>query len=322
MSAAASEKDVVLGTGALGRAVARQLLQAGRRVRLVNRSGQLDEPPAGAELHRADLTDPAAAALACAGSQTAYLCANVPYNDWPRQWPPLVAGILAGAIASGAKLVYGDNLYAYGPVNGPIREDCPEVATGKKGRLRARLAKPFLDAHRAGQVRVAIGRASDFFGPWAAETSAIGSRVIPAALAGRRGMVLGDIDQPHTYTYIDDYARGLVTLGTRDEALGQIWHVPSAATTTTRKMLEMVWAEAGGSSQAAGKLNVMVMRRGMVKVVGLFNPIVRELDEMMYEWEKPYVVDHSKFERVFGTHVTAHDQAIADTVAWFRSRQK
>jgi len=308
--------DVVLGTGALGRAVASHLLRDGRRVRLVNRSGHLAEPPPGAALHAADLTDPAAARQACAGASTIYLCANVPYTDWPRRWPPLAAGILEGAIASGAKLVYGDNLYAYGPVNGPIREDCPAAATGRKGRVRAAIATLFLQAHRDGKARVAIGRASDFFGPWAAETSAIGSRVVPAALAGKRGMVLGDIDQRHTYTYIDDYARGLITLGTRDAALGQSWHVPSAPTTTTRAMLDMVWAEAG-----TGKPRVTTMRHGMVKLVGLFSPIVRELDEMMYEWDRPYVVDHAKFERAFGAPVTPHAEAIRDTVAWFRSRK-
>lgn len=307
--------DVVLGTGALGRAVASRLLGAERRVRLVNRSGRMEQAPQGAELQAADLTDHDSARRVCAGAETVYLCANVPYTHWPQRWPPLAAGILAGAIASGAKLVYGDNLYAYGPVNGPIREDCPEMATGKKGKVRAELTQLFLAAHRAGQVRVAVGRASDFFGPWAAETSAIGSRVVPAALTGKRGMVLGDIDQPHTYTYIDDYARGLITLGTRDEALGQVWHVPSAPTTTSRALLERVWAEA-----ETGKPRVMTMRRGMVRLVGLFNPLVRELDEMMYEWEKPYVVDHSKFERAFGAPVTPHAEAIRSTVGWFRSQ--
>jgi nucleoside-diphosphate-sugar epimerase len=283
---------------------------------MINRSGRLEDPPAGAELQAADLNDHDAARQACAGAASIYLCANVPYTDWPRGWPPLAAGILAAATASGAKLVFGDNLYSYGPVDGPIREDCPAVATGKKGRLRAQLAETFLAAHRAGQVRVAIGRASDFFGPWAEQTSALGSRVVPAALSGKRGMVLGDIDRLHTYTYIDDYARGLVTLGSRDAALGQVWHVPSAPTLTTRALLEMVWAEAG-----TGKPRVMAMRRGMVKVVGLFNPLVRELDEMMYEWEKPYVVDHSKFERAFGATITPHAEAIRNTVAWFRNRK-
>ena len=132
--------DVVLGTGALGRAVAEELLRRGRRVRLVNHSGRLAAPPAGADLAAADLTDADAAQAACAGAETAYLCANVPYTDWPAKWPPLAAGILEGAARAGAKLVYGDNLYSYGFVAGPLREDLPAAAANVKGRVRARIA--------------------------------------------------------------------------------------------------------------------------------------------------------------------------------------
>jgi nucleoside-diphosphate-sugar epimerase len=308
--------DVVLGAGALGRAVADELLTAGRRVRLVNRGGRVPAAPAGVTTHAADLTDPAAAAAACAGATTAYVCANVPYTEWPRLWPPLAAGILEGASRAGARLVYGDNLYGYGHVAGPLREDAPVAATGRKGRIRAAIAASYLEAHRAGRVRVAIGRASDFYGPWAEGSSLLGSRVIPAALAGRAGSVIGDIDQPHTYTFIRDYARGLVTLGTREEALGQAWHVPSAPTVTTRELLRIVWRECG----QAGEPRVRALRGWAVRLLGLASPIMRELAEMMYEWEHPWVVDHAAFERAFGASPTPHDQALRETVAWFRAR--
>jgi len=307
--------DVVLGTGALGRAVADELLALGRRVRLVNRSGRLEQPPAGAALHAADLTDAGAAAAACAGGATAYLCANVPYTDWPARWPALAAGTLEGASRAGARLVYGDNLYAYGPVDGPLREDLPYAATGAKGRVRAAIATRFLEAHRAGRVRVTIGRASDFYGPWATDSSLLGSRVIPAALAGKTAQVIGDVDQPHTFTFIRDYARGLVALGTRDEALGQAWHVPSAGTVTQRALLALVWQEAG-----TGAPRFSAAPGWMVRGLGLFVPLMRELGEMMYEWERPYVVDHSKFEKAFGAAPTPHRDAIRETVAWFRGR--
>ena len=306
--------DVVLGTGALGRAVADELLGRGRRVRLVNRSGQLAEPPAGATLLAADLTDAGAAQTACAEADTVYLCANAPYTDWLAKWPPLATGSLEGAARAGAKLVYGDNLYAYGPVDGPLREDLPAAPTGVKGRVRAGIATRFLEAHRAGLVRVAIGRASDFYGPWATDSSLLGSRVIPAALAGKAGQVIGDVDQPHTFTFIRDYARGLATLGARDEALGQVWHVPSAETTTQRALLAMVWQEAG-----AGAPRFSAAPGWLVRAFGLFSPIMRELAEMLYEWERPYVVDHSKFERAFGAPATPHREAIRETVAWFRA---
>lgn len=308
--------DVVLGTGALGRAVAAELVARGRRVRLVNRSGRLDGAPEGAEVRAADLTDPGAARSACAGADTAYLCANVPYTDWPVKWPPLAAGILEGGAQAGVKLVYGDNLYAYGPVDGPLYEDRPAAAIGVKGRVRAGIAARFLDAHRAGRLRVTIGRASDFYGPWATDSSLLGARVIPAALAGGTGQVIGDVDQPHTFTFIRDYARGLATLGASDEALGQTWHVPSAPTTTQRELLGLVWEAAG-----AGAPRFRAAPGGLVRALGLFSPIMRELAEMLYEWERPYVVDHSKFERAFGAPTTPHREAIRETVAWFRAHR-
>ena len=310
----ASPLDVVLGTGALGRAVADELLGRGRRVRLVNRSGRLVAPPPGALLRAADLTDAASAQAACAEAGTVYLCANVPYTDWREKWPPLAAGILEGAARAGARLVYGDNLYSYGPVDGPLREDLPAAATGTKGRVRAGIAARFLDAHRAGRVRVTIGRASDFYGPWATDSSLLGSRVVPAALAGGIGQVIGDVDQPHTFTFIRDYARGLATLGAREEAFGQLWHVPSAETTTQRELLRLVWEEAG-----AGVPRFRAAPGWLVRALGLFSPMMRELAEMLYEWERPYVVDHSKFERAFGAATTPHREAIRETVAWFRA---
>jgi nucleoside-diphosphate-sugar epimerase len=284
-------------------------------VRLVNRSGRLEGPPAGAGLRAADLTDPEAAREACAGAAVVYLCANVPYTDWPARWPPLARGILEGVARSGAKLVYGDNLYSYGPVSGPLREDLPDAATGAKGRVRAAVAASLLAAHRAGRVRVAIGRASDFYGPWATESSLLGSRVVPAALAGGAGQVIGNVDLPHTFTFLRDYARGLATLGAREEADGQVWHVPSAETTTQRELLRMVWQEAG-----AGTPRFRAARGWLVRMLGLFSPIMRELAEMIYEWEAPYIVDHSRFERAFGARTTPHREAIRETVAWFRER--
>jgi nucleoside-diphosphate-sugar epimerase len=306
--------DVVLGTGALGRAVAEESARQGHRVRLVNRRGRMAEPPADAGLHAADLTDARAAQAACAGAATVYLCANVPYTDWPARWPPLAAGVLEGVARAGARLVYGDNLYAYGPAAGPLHEDLPYAATGAKGRVRAEIADRLLAAHRAGRVRVTIGRASDFYGPWATDSSLLGSRVVPAALTGGTGQVIGNVDLPHTFTYIRDYARALVTLGLRDEALGRAWHVPSAETMTQRALLRLVWEEAG-----AGAPRFRSARGWLVSALGLVSPLMRELAEMMYEWERPFVVDHARFAQAFGADPTPHREALRETVAWFRA---
>lgn len=303
---------VVFGSGPVGMAVMQELLARGKRVRMVNRSGRADVPPP-VEVVRADATDPVTAGLACRGAEVIYHCAKAPYTEWPEKFPPIMDGIIRAAADAGARLIYADNLYMYGPVDGPITEALPYRATGRKGRTRAQMADALMEAHRTGRVRAAICRASDFFGPGVLH-SAMGERVFGAALAGRPAELLGSLDVPHTYTYIRDFARALVTLGERDEALGQVWHAPSAPTITTRQFLEMVFAEAGE------KPRFRVAPRAFVALMGLFNPTIRELKEMLYTFERPYVVDHSRYARAFGDHSTPHPVAIRETLDWYRRR--
>jgi nucleoside-diphosphate-sugar epimerase len=154
---------VVFGaTGAIGRAVVAELVRRGETVRAVSRGGRA---PEGARGVAADAADPAQAVAAAAGSAVVYHCAQPPYTKWPELFPALTRSILGAAESSGAKLVFSDNLYAYGPVDGPLREDLPAIAQGRKGRTRVAMAAESLAAHRAGRVRVAIGRAADYYGP-------------------------------------------------------------------------------------------------------------------------------------------------------------
>jgi nucleoside-diphosphate-sugar epimerase len=164
-------------------------------------------------------------------------------------------------------------------------------------------------------VRVAIGRASDFFGP-GVQKSAMGEQVFYPALAGKLVRVLGNPDLPHTYSYIPDVGRGLVMLGERDEALGQAWHLPSAPTVSTRRFLELVCAEAGQP------LRLQSTPKWLIQGLGLFSPNIRELVEMVYEFEEAFILDHSKFERTFGNQATPLAEAIRTTVSWFRQNPK
>src|SRR5918999_569367 len=192
---------VVLGTGPLGLAVGRQLAARGERVRAVNRSGRADLPQ-NVEVRGATIADPTEAKRACDGASVVYHCANPPYARWPQLHPPLMEAIIEGAAAAGATLVFGDNLYAYGPVDGPLTEDMPYRATGPNGRTRARIAEALMRANEAGRVRATIGRGSDFFGPHA-HLSTVGDRVFARAVDGRPAQVLGNPDVPHTVTYLE-----------------------------------------------------------------------------------------------------------------------
>jgi nucleoside-diphosphate-sugar epimerase len=307
-----AQKDlhVVVGLGAVGRAVLSELAARGLRARAVARHGAPDLP-AGVETVDADITDPTAARRATDGAAVVYHAASAPYDRWPKLLPPLMDGVIAGAASAGARIVYADNLYAYGPVDGPLTEDLPSRATGPNGRVRAALAAQLMAADAAGTVRATIGRASDFYGPWGRQSTA-GERLFVPAIRGRSTQVLGNPDLPHTYTYLGDFARGLVTLGTHDEALGHVWHVPSAETLTTRAFVDLVYEAAGSPAR------VSVMPSALLGLMALVSPLLKAVKEQQYQRDRSWVVDHTRFARAFGADVTPHREAIATTIAWWK----
>ena len=241
-------------------------------------------------------------------------CLNPPYHRWVELFPALQAGVLAAAESTEAKLVVMENVYMYGlPQGRPLTEDRPYDAHTKKGRLRARMTNELLDAHRRG-VRMTIGRASDYFGPRGGAQSILGDRVIPPALAGKPAQLLGNPDLPHTYTYIPDIGEALVLLGECDEALGQPWHLPNPETLTTRQLVDLIYQQTGYP------LKLRVAPKLLLRLMGLVDPTVRELVEMAYEFEEPFIVDSTKFQTKLGMTATPIQHAIAQTVEWYQRR--
>jgi nucleoside-diphosphate-sugar epimerase len=305
---------VVFGTGQVGSALAAHLTGLGLAVRTVSRH----RPRAladGADWRIADVTDPEAAAAAASGASVIYQCLNAPYAQWPTLFPPLQRGVLAAAEQSGALLVTLENLYGYGPTGGrPMTEDLPLAATSGKGRTRAAMTAELLAAAGAARFRFAIGRASDFFGAGVTSGSTLGERVFGNALAGRRADFIGNPDLPHTYSYVPDIAAGLATLGTDARAIGQVWHLPGPQTVTTRAFLDLVAAEIGHP------VAIRSLPKLALSALGLVNPMLRELAEVSYQFDDPFVLDTSKYESVFGAAATPLAAAIAATVAWYRTR--
>jgi nucleoside-diphosphate-sugar epimerase len=304
---------VVLGTGPLGAAVARALARRRLRVRLLNRSGEVPELPAGVELAAGDVLRPSDAEAVMRGATVVYHCASPRYTDWERRFPPLQRAIVAAASAVGAKLVVAENLYGYGAVAGPMVETLPLAPVSAKGRIRAELTEELWAAHRAGHVAVAIGRGSDFFGP-GVMGSTVGARFFRSVLRGGPVDVLGNPDALHSYTFIDDFGEALATLGERDEALGRAWHVPTAKAVTNRQFAER--AIAAASSRA----KVRVVPRWLLRAVGLFTPDAREVMEVLYQFDQPFVVDDSAFCQTFAREATPLDQSLAATVGWYRAQ--
>ena len=305
---------VVFGTGQVGSALTAYLARQGFAVRAVSRN----RPPAlagGCDWRAADASDPGAAADAANGASVVYQCLNAPYTQWPERFPPLQRGVLAAAEHTGALLVVLENLYGYGPTGGkPMTEGLPLAATTVKGRTRAAMTAELLAAAEAGRVRIAIGRASDFFGAGVTQGSTLGERVFGNALAGRRADFIGNPDLPHTYSYVPDIAAGLVTLGTDARAVGQVWHLPGPPTVTTRALLDLVAGEVGHP------VGIRSVPKLALRPLGLVNPMLRELAETYYQFDQPFILDTSKYETAFGTAGTPLPAAVAATVAWYRTR--
>lgn len=306
---------VIFGTGPLGQAVAAALIARGRAVRLVNRSGR---PPGGfenVEVAEGDLTDAASARHAARDASVVYHCAVTPYTDWPDTLPALMGGAIGAATSAGARLVYGDNLYAYAPSDKPLTEETPERPTTRKGRVRKDVADMLRAADRDGRIEAAIGRGSDFYGPGVLQ-STVGSEVFGRLADGRAPRVLGDPDQSHSFTFIKDFGRALVLLAEHDEAFGETWHVPNAPATTTRSF-------AAAAAEAMGHdAKVKATPSWLLRTFGLFDPMMREVAEMLHQWEHAFVVDNTKFERAFGEKfgaATPLAEGISKTAAAFKA---
>jgi len=298
-----TSRHLVLGAGQVGTEIARQLAAAGEDVAIATRSGR-DPGIAGVVPVRMDATDHAAVRAAAAGAAVAYFAVQPAYTRWPEDFPPLVDGVLGGLAGSATRLVVVDNLYMYGPTGGaPIREDLPYAATNRKGRARAAIATRLLEADRAGDVRVVIGRG--------ATDTVVGDRFFGPIVAGGRADVYGRPDLPHTFTYVPDFARALIELGGHEDACGRAWHVPSAPAVS-------MLAFADAAARAAGRpLRTRTVGRLMLRMAGFFVPEAREMIEMAYEFEEPYIVDDQAIRSTYGISHTPLEESIPATVAWF-----
>jgi nucleoside-diphosphate-sugar epimerase len=305
---------VILGTGAIGRAAMNELVKRGEAVRMVNRSGKMEEVPGGVEVIASDLYDPTKVREVTRGAKVVYQSTQPKYSQWPEKFPSLQKSIIDGLTGSGAKFVLVENLYMYGDTNGkPMTEEMPYNAHTRKGRVRAEISAAAFAAHEDGRVRVTSARGGNFFGPWGTD-STMGARVFYPLLRGKPAQLIGHTDLPHTHTFVSDFGKALVILGERDEADGQAWHVPNDQPQMTQGDLVRMFAEEAGVEPKISSMGKLMMTIG-----GLYSPEAKETVEMMYEFDNPFVIDSSKFERTFGMKATPIREAIKETMAWFRS---
>jgi nucleoside-diphosphate-sugar epimerase len=313
-AAVTSDLHVVLGAhGSAGSALVRELRQRGASVRAVSRRGV---DPVGTDAAVEWVEGDASAATdrprIFANAGVVYLAAQPLYTRWTQDFPPLVEGVLAGVMSVGARLVHVDNAYMYGPAAGELTEDLPSRPASRKGKIRAQIADRLMSAHTDGQVEVAIGRSSDFFGPNVGG-STTGDSLFADVLDGKTPQWIGGLDVPHSLSYIDDVARALVTLGVSDRAFGEVWHLPTAPALTGREFLTMACLAAGRP------VRVGVHGRMAMTVAGWFSALISEVKQELYQFERPWVLNAAKFQRAFGPFApTPMADAIQRTVTWYR----
>jgi len=296
---------MIVGAGAVGTATATLLAEQGHQVTIITRSGSGPSHPA-IRLVSADATDTTALATHAAGAKAIFNCANPPYDQWTTLWPPLAASILSAAESTGAVLVTMSNLYGYGETSDPMSETDQLCATSQKGRVRAQMWADALAAHQAGKVRATEARASDFIGAGLGESAHMGIRVTDKILAGKTVSVIGSPDQPHSWTAIDDVATTLVAIAGDERAWGRAWHVPSAAPATQRQLIGML-CEAGSLDQ----VKVKGIPRLALRMAGMASPTIREMIEISYQFEHPFVIDSQAATRRFGIEATPLSETIA-----------
>lgn len=300
---------VVFGAGQVGSGLARTLVARGERVRVVRRGSTAVE---GAELASGDARDPAFVRAATEGAAVVYHCMNPSaYRSatWEAELPALGDALLGAAHANGFKLVCLDNLYGYGPVEGHRVEDTPMAAEGRKSRVRV----AWDAALRGSGIRWASGRAGDFFGPGVADQSLFSPRLLSAIAGGSTAWLVGDPAAPHAFGYVPDVVDGLLALGTSD-AEG-VWHLPTHTLPPAELVRQL--AEALGTPA-----KVRAVPGWVLSVAGPFVPLLGELRETLYQWDRPFLVDDRKFRARFPGVGATTAQAVADTVAdYINSRQ-
>lgn len=303
--------QTILGSGgAIGIELAKTLPDYTDKVRLVSRNPVRINPDD--ELRSADLTNKEEANHAVAGSEVAYLTVGLIYNIkvWESKWPLIVDNVIEACKRHECKLVFFDNVYMYHPdTMGNMTEESVVDPVSRKGRVRARIAAKIMTASKQGLINALIARSADFYGPAIQGVSLLTESVFKPLSQGKKAQCLGRMDVKHSFTFTPDAGKATALLGNTDDAYGEIWHLPTAGNPYTMKQLvEMVAGhfQVRPRYQAANKF--------MVRVIGLFVPIMREMTEMMYQYDRDYIFRSDKFEKRFDFKPTPYQEGIRQII--------
>ncbi|MCI0417517.1 NAD-dependent epimerase/dehydratase family protein [bacterium] len=304
----------ILGAGGvIGNELSRELDRAGKRVRLVARNSK--QVTANQETMSADITNLDETIQAVTGSDVVYLLIGLKYDlkVWRELWPRIMSSTIEACKRVKAKLIFFDNVYMYGKVNGVMTEETPFHPTSKKGEIRAQIATALLDEIKAGNITALIARAADFYGP-DGRNSVFNILVFDKLSKRQKASWLVNDSVKHSFTYVPDAGKSLVLLGESEIAWNQTWHIPTSSNPPKgREFIQMIAEEFGVPPK------YRVLSRPMIKLAGLFDSNIRELFEMLYQYESDYIFDSTKFVKAFNFESTAYREGIRITAKAYKS---
>lgn len=304
---------VILGAGgAISRSLIPELLRYNQNVVAVSRSGH---ETAGTQSVAADLLDYNALRDAVPEGSAVYLLAGLPYDArvWSEQWPTIMSNTIQACEETGSLLVFFDNVYMYGDVDGAMTEQTPHQPVSKKGAIRAEVVEQLQDAYAGGRINAVVARSADFYGPGADKNGIPNLLVFDRLNRGKTAQWPANADVPHSFTYTSDCGRALPMLVWDETAHNRVWHLPTANPPITGRRFVEIAAE---QFDQPGK--VSLLKPWMLRTVGLFDRTVKELVEMNYQNTSDYIFDSSAFEEHFAFTPTSYEQGIAETANYYQ----
>lgn len=300
--------QTILGsTGVIGKELAKALPQYTNKIRLVSRNPKKVND--GDELASANLLNSEEILKAVEGSKVVYLTAGIQYDIkvWRRDWPIIMKNVIEACKKNKSKFVFFDNVYSYGKVDGWMTEETPVKPDSEKGKVRAKLNEMITNEVKLGNLKAIIAKAADFYGPHT-PLSFVNIMVYENFKKGKKAQWFIDVNKKHSFTYTPDAGKGTAILGNTESAYNQIWHLPTNKNVLTGKEFIELAAKAMGV-----KPEYMVVKKWMVQMLGLFNKVIKESYEMLYQNEFDYLFDSTKFEKAFNYKPISYEEGIIET---------
>ncbi|HEY5591080.1 MAG TPA: NAD-dependent epimerase/dehydratase family protein [Paludibacter sp.] len=306
-------KHTILGAGgSIGNALTYELLKTKEDVRLVSRSNYSIP---GTESFKADISSYAETLNSVKGSDIVYLCVGLRYdsNIWTYMWPLIMQNAIDACKSVGAKLIFFDNVYMYGKVDGKMTENTPYNPNSRKGEIRAIIARKLEEEMKHNNIKAIIARSADLYGPYITQNSIPYFMAFEKMMKGKNAQWLVDAHKNHSFTYTIDGAKGLNLLSQKDECFQQVWHLPTFNPAIDGKtFIELIAKELGV------KPDYSVLKKWMIRMAGFFNNTIFESYEMLYQSESDYYFDSTKFNDYFNFKPISYEKGIKETVQFYK----